>query len=390
MIKIDDIAQCCGCSACYSVCPKDAIRMEADGMGFLYPQVEMDKCVDCGFCEKVCAFDDSYDKSLNLPEPQAFAARHKDYDEVLKSTSGAVFVAASDYILSRGGVVYGAGFEGYYKVVHKRATNQSERDELRKSKYVQSDVNGVFRLVRKDVEAGLEVLFTGTPCQTAGLASYLGERLRSKVILMDIVCHGVPSPKVWEEYLKWQEEKNGCKAADVEFRDKRFGWRSHRESFDFAGRYVHSASYTYLFYKHYMLRESCGSCPYTNLQRPSDLTIADLWSKAKLCPDFASDNKGCSLLLCNTEKGRELLENQLSKDLNLAPVDINPYLQPNMKSSSVLSPLRHKFAEDFQGRGVEYVMKKYGDMGWRYKIVSLSLKIYQTIRQTARKILGRA
>lgn len=191
MIQITDKSQCCGCTACASICAHDAITMQPDVMGFLYPVVDKDKCVDCGLCEKVCAFNDHYDTSLNLPKPDAYAARHKDMHEVETSRSGAAFIAISDYVLENGGVVYGAGYANHFRVVHKRATTKEERDEFKGSKYVQSDLDHVFRQVKKDLKDGLTVLFSGTPCQTAGLNSYIGRscvNILSWLILYVMEC----------------------------------------------------------------------------------------------------------------------------------------------------------------------------------------------------------
>ena len=236
MIEIRDPKECCGCTACASICGHNAITMTPDPLGFLYPKVDVDKCVECGMCEKVCQFNENYDRSLNLDQPSAYAARHKDIDEVMKSRSGAAFVAISDYILEQGGVVYGAGYKDHFRVAHKRATTKEERDEFRGSKYVQSDLTGVFRSVKEDLKNGLTVLFSGTPCQTAGLNSFVGKRLREKLVLIDIVCHGVPGPYVWREYLAYLEKKHGAKICRVDFRDKRkFGWKAHNETVKFVG-----------------------------------------------------------------------------------------------------------------------------------------------------------
>ncbi len=236
MIRINDPADCCGCTACASVCNHDAITMEPDALGFLYPKVDESRCTDCGLCEKVCAFNNNYDTSLNLPKPDAYAARHKDMDEIMKSRSGAAFAAISDYILEQGGVVYGAGYKDHFRVAHKRATTKEERDEFRGSKYVQSDLSGVFRLIKQDLKNGLTVLFSGTPCQTSGLNSYVGKKLRDNLVLIDIVCHGVPGPYIWRDYLAYLEEKQGDTITMVNFRDKeRFGWKAHKETFTFWG-----------------------------------------------------------------------------------------------------------------------------------------------------------
>lgn len=234
MINITDPKDCCGCTACASICAHDAITMKPDALGFLYPEVDTSKCVDCGLCDKVCAFNDNYDRSLNLPKPETYGARHKDMNEVETSRSGAAFIAISDWILAQGGVVYGAGYTDHFRVVHKRATNKEERDEFKGSKYVQSDLTGVFRLVKQDLKDGLIVLFSGTPCQTAALNSYIGKKLRENLYLVDIVCHGVPGPNIWRDYLAYLEKKQGDKIVWVNFRDKQlFGWAAHRESFKF-------------------------------------------------------------------------------------------------------------------------------------------------------------
>ncbi len=234
MIQITDKTKCCGCTACASICGHDAISMQPDDLGFLYPIVDYSKCVECGLCVKVCAFNDHYDTSMNLPKPLAYGARHKDMKEVETSRSGAAFIAISDYILEMGGVVYGAGYTDHFRVVHKRATTKEQRNEFKGSKYVQSDLTGVFHQVRDDLRNGKTVLFSGTPCQTSGLASYIGKRLRDKLFLVDIVCHGVPGPFVWRDYIAYLEKKYGDEICWVNFRDKKeFGWRAHRETFKF-------------------------------------------------------------------------------------------------------------------------------------------------------------
>ncbi len=237
MIHITNPADCCGCTACASICAHDAITMKPDALGFLYPEVDMGKCTDCGLCEKVCAFNENYDTSLNFPEPIAYGARHKDINEVMRSRSGAVFVAISDYVLEKGGVVYGAGYTDHFRVIHKRATTKEERDEFRGSKYVQSDMNTVFCQVKEDLKKGLIVLFSGTPCQTSGLNSFIGNKLRKNLILVDLVCHGVPGPYLWRDFIEYLEKKEGAAITWVNFRDKElFGWAAHHETFKFENR----------------------------------------------------------------------------------------------------------------------------------------------------------
>lgn len=308
MIQITNPSDCCGCTACANICPHNAITMEPDALGFLYPHIDTNKCINCGLCEKICAFKTSYDTSLNLSTPRAFAVRHKDMSEVETSRSGAAFIALSDYVLEKGGVVYGAGYKNHFHVIHKRATTKKERNEFKGSKYVQSDLDSIFQQVKQDLKKGLLVMFSGTPCQTAGLNSYVGKKLRENLFLIDIVCHGVPGPYIWRDYLSFLEKKYKSPIIQVDFRNKiKFGWAAHFETYTFNnGVEKDKHGYTYLFYKHIMLRKSCEKCPYTNLQRPSDITLADFWGWEKTNPSLNKDNKGISLLFLNTQKGQDL------------------------------------------------------------------------------------
>lgn len=384
MIKITNPADCCGCTACASVCAQDAITMKPDALGFLYPKVDNEKCVDCGLCDKVCAFNDHYDTSLNLDKPLAYAARHKDMNEIETSRSGAAFIAISDYILELGGVVYGVGYTDHFRVVHKRATNKEERNEFKGSKYVQSDMTCVFRQVKQDLRDGLTVLFSGTPCQTSGLNSYVGKRLRENLFLVDIVCHGVPGPYLWRDYIAYLEKKQGSPIVWVNFRDKqKYGWAAHHETFKFKSG-GGKMSFTFLFYKHIMFRKSCGKCHFTNLHRPSDITVADFWGWEKTIPTFNADDKGCSLVLLNTEKGRKLFE-AVSESLNTIPSNLDDIMQPNLMHPSVIDPRRDKFEEEYAQKGFKYVFYKYGEDGWRYKICAIKRRIKNKIK----KIIGR-
>lgn len=383
MINIKNPADCCGCTACASICKHDAITMIPDALGFLYPEVDKGKCVECGLCEKVCAFNDHYDTSLNLNKPSAYAARHKDMNEVETSRSGAAFIAISDYILEQGGVVYGAGYTDHFRVIHKRATTKKERDEFKGSKYVQSDMTGVFRQVKKDLLDGLIVLFSGTPCQTSGLNSYVGKRLREKLFLVDIVCHGVPGPYMWRDYIAYLEKKQGAPIVWVNFRDKqKYGWADHQETFKFKNG-GGKMSFTDLFYKHVMFRKSCGKCHFTNTVRPSDITIADFWGWEKTDPNFNADDKGCSLVLVNTEKGKQLF-NAVKDRMNIIPAELDCCLQPNMLHPSKMHPKRDKFEAEYIKKGFEYVYLKYCKKTSREYIQEQLGKIKRLVKKVLR------
>ena len=378
MIQIKDKADCCGCTACASICPKDAITMEPDTLGFKYPKVDLDKCIDCGLCEKVCAFNDNYDKSLNLKEPEIYAARHKDMHEIETSRSGAAFIAISDYILENGGIVYGVGYKDHFRVAHKRATTKEERNEFKGSKYVQSDLDEIFRQVKEDLKQGNTVLFSGTPCQTAGLNSYIGKKLRENLVLVDIVCHGVPSPYIWRDYLAYIEKKYKNEVLKVNFRDKtRIGWSGHIESFVFEnGEKIESKIYTDLFYKHIMLRPSCGNCHYTNFKRPSDITLADFWGWEKTDPNINIDDKGISLIFVNTGKGCVLLD-KIKDRTTIIPTEMENCIQPNLKHPTKFNPKWNSFEQEYKRKGFGYILKIYHNKN--NMIVKKILKIVQRL-----------
>lgn len=386
MIHITDKEQCSGCTACFSICGKNAITMLPDGLGFKYPTVDTDKCVECGLCEKVCAFNNEYATPTNFEHPKAFAARHKILNEVERSRSGAMFAAISDYILDQGGIIYGVGYDSSFRVIHKRAVSKQERDEFRGSKYVQSDMGTIMSQVAADLKQGIAVLFSGTPCQTAGLWSFL--RLckidTSNLFVCDIVCHGVPGPNVWKDYLEYIQKKESKNVTNVNFRDKsKFGWSAHRESFEFDNTYTYT--YTYTFYQHIMFRPSCGKCHYTNLRRTGDITLADFWGWEKTDRDINKDDKGVSLIFINTPKGERLLS-EINEKIKLIPAKLENCLQPNLRKPSVLHPKSKQFAADYIRLGFEKTMKKYALMGWKFNLYQFKSRVRGSIGSAARKL----
>lgn len=367
MIEIKNPEDCCGCTACKNVCAHNAITMVPDALGFLYPKVDLSRCVNCKLCEKVCAFKSDYEKDSLLAKPLAYAARHRKMQEVETSRSGAAFIALSDYILESGGVVYGAGYNNHFQVVHKRATTKEERDEFKGSKYVQSELDTIFSQVRQDLKNGFTVLFSGTPCQTAGLDSFLSERLKKRLYLVDVVCHGTCSPSVWKDYLEFLSSKYNKAITNVNFRDKQlFGWTDNHESFSFEGD-KEKKYFKYLFYKPWHFRMSCYKCRYCNMKRPSDITLADFWGWEKIVPTLNTDDKGLSLVIINTEKGRTLF-GKIKKDLYTTEVSLNECLQPNMQHPTPMHHYRIPFEQDYAAKGFKHVYFKYGEDGWRYKM----------------------
>lgn len=377
MIQINNYEDCCGCTACSSVCNHDAITMKADGLGFFYPDIDADKCTDCGLCDRVCAFHANYDTSDNVPQPRTYVSRLSNIKDVIESQSGGLFFAMAKHIIEEGGVVYGVGLDENFMAVHKRVCSIADLDDLRGSKYVQSDLQDTFLKVRQDLRDGRKVLFSGTACQTAGLHSFIGKRYRDGLLLVDLVCHGVPSPYIWRDYVAFVSRKLNRKIHKVAFRDKKhYGWHSHKETFYHDEGFTTYDHYTYLFYENIMLRPSCRICHYTNLRRPSDITICDAWrARPEERPDY-DDNKGHSLVMCNTEKGQDFFDSVNSVDK--ITVNIDEYLQPNHQAPSKFSADSDRFAQLYVKHGFEYVFYRYANIGWRYKmkITAQTIKYY--------------
>ena len=219
---------------------------------------------------------------------------------------------------------------------------------------------GVFRLVKEDLKNGFMVLFSGTPCQTSGLNAYVGKRLRDKLVLIDIVCHGVPSPFIWRDYINYIEKETKKNIVKVDFREKSFnGWKAHKEFFIFDDNSsVTQTLWTDMFYRHIMFRHSCEVCHYTNTRRPSDITLADYWGWENNVPDFNSDDRGVSIVLLNTNKGVSIFS-KCKNLINTIPVNLKNSLQPNLKRPSVINPLRSSFENYYKRNGYLKSITRY-------------------------------
>lgn len=352
--------KCCGCSACVNVCPKNAITMIEDSEGFLYPNINYDLCINCGACKRVCSFHDNYKTPELLENIGIYGIKHKSMEERMSSRSGGVFAAIAEHILGMDGVVYGAAFNEELVVEHTRITDKKDIIKLKGSKYVQSNMQDVFLRVKEDLQNNRFVLFSGTACQVAGLKSYIPSRLQEKLLVCDIVCHGVPSPKVWKDYLKMVEKKHGKRVVKADFRDKSFGWNTHFETLYFNEDGTDketSRIYANLFCWHIMLRPSCNECHFTNFKRVSDFTLADFWGIENIAPKF-NDNKGVSLLLVNTKKAEMLFE-EIKSELDYICATKEACLQPNLQSPTIPAYNRKQFWRDYERYGFEYCVKKY-------------------------------
>lgn len=317
---------------------------------------------------------------MNLNKPQAYAVKHKNTEIRQASRSGGIFSALSDAILEKGGVVYGCILTENFTAIHVKATTAEERNAMRGSKYIQSSMNDVFKAVKEDLTQERHVLFSGTSCQIAGLKGFLKTDY-DNLICVDIVCHGVPSPLVWKEYLAWQEKKNNAKIVAVDFRNKRdYGWAAHVETMFFEnGKKADSRVFKTLFFEHSILRPCCHQCPYKDVFHPGDITIADYWGIDKAVPGF-NDNKGVSLCLLNGEKGKLLFE-QVKEQLEYTETKIEDSMQPALIAPFKPSENRNLFWNDFYEKNFETVAKKYGGYGFKNDLINLLKKIKKKIAQ---------
>ena len=312
----------------------------------------------------------------NWKQPKVYAVQHKDEEIRLKSRSGGIFTALSDYVLENNGVVYGCVLNQDFQAIHARANNQADRNLMRGSKYIQSHMGDTFRFVKCDLESGYKVLFSGTSCQIAGLRSYLG-RDYENLISVDIICHGVPSPKVWKSYLAWQEALNDSKIQAVDFRNKKdFGWRAHVETICFkSGRKINSKVYTTLFYGHSILRPCCYNCPFKSIMHPGDITIGDYWGIEKAEPEF-DDNKGVSLVLINNEKGKSFF-NIVEDKIIAKETRIEDCIQPPLQAPYSRPKHRNLFWKEYNNKPFEVIVRKYGGTG----IVSRVIRVVKRIKK---------
>ena len=296
--------------------------------------------------------------------PKVFAVKHKNEEVRSNSRSGGVFTAFSDNILKKNGVIYGCVMDADFTVHHYRAETSEERNRMRGSKYVQSDMRDTFRQVKKDLEEGRHVLFSGTSCQVAGLKGYLKKEY-SNLLCIDIVCHGVPSPEVFQKYIQWQKSKHGG-IRSFDFRNKAdFGWKAHVETLKFEnGEKIDSTVFKTIFYGHAALRPCCYHCPYKSVLHPADVTIADYWGIDEAAPGF-NDNKGVSLVLINNSAGEKAFET-IKETLDWRSTRLEDSMQPPLKKPFPAPDFRDDFWKDFHSKDFDVIVKKYGTVSiWK-------------------------
>lgn len=373
-----DLAEdkCVGCGACATVCAKGAIRVIKNGEGFLHAYVDSSKCVDCGLCKKACP-------ALNDPEKHSISEdvlAFKAEDAIRKnSTSGGAFAALARAVLAEGGVFYGAKLEDNRRVRHVRGATETDILSMQGTKYVQSDMTESLSLIAEDLKSDTLVLFSGTPCQVDAVNRFVEARRlpKDKLITVDIICHGVPSPKIYGEYIDWLVDEIGTSVEEYKFRSKKISWRGNScMAILTDGREVKNDKrlngFMNLYYSDNITNKSCYNCQYTSTERVSDITISDYWGIESILPEF-EDALGVSMVILNTDKGNELFAKVYGER---GVGSLTGVKQPQLSFPTKLPDTRTAFWSEYRDLGLKSVLKTYGGV----KKDSIKQKIYNLIK----------
>lgn len=374
---------CSGCTACMHSCPVRCIELKEDQEGFLYPEIDRQKCIDCHQCERVCPIENS--KTEN-PQTEAYVGYSKNDAVREKSSSGGIFSHVAEWILGENGVVFGAAFDENFEVCHIAVETEEELSKLRGSKYVQSVLGDTFPLVKQYLENNRKVLFTGTACQIAGLKQYLKKEYVN-LYTVDVLCHGVPSPKIWKTYLDGKKKQYNASIEKIEFRNKESGWENFSVNMEFSNhqRYCvkfYEDKYMQMFLGNIDLRPSCHDCRFKEFPRISDMTIGDSWGITSYMPDMF-DDKGTSLIFVHSSKGEQILD-AVKNSLHLREANLDKALPgtADSRKSVEMHPNRKKFFVGLEkGEGIDtlcgYLQKNLFQKGVsfaRYALRKFSLK----------------
>ena len=397
MIENENKENCCGCTACKNICPKNAIEMKEDEEGFLSPNIDKEKCIDCGLCKKVCPI---INKVPNKPpiQQEAYVVNNKNVLVRKQSTSGGAFTAIAEYVIKNNGIVYGASFDNNFNVQHNYTTNINDLQKFRGSKYVQSDVKNTFREVRDFLNAGKMICYSGTPCQIEGLKKYLGKEYEN-LITVDVVCHAVPSPLVWRKYLHYQKKKLKMNnIIQVLFRDKsKYGYKYSTMTIKADNKIyqagVETDPFLRAFFEDLSVRPSCYNCQFKKQYRVSDFTIWDCFEVEKF-DNKLDDDKGTSRILIHTKKGKKVFD-EISNQFDYKKIDVDDIVQgvKEMYFSVSKNQNRENFFKDINQLEEEEFFNKYFPDNIKVKVertirkVLAKLGIYNKIKKVAKRIL---
>ena len=362
-MEICDRLHCTACGACMCVCPMDAISFEKNEKGFSYPRINKN-CIECGACQTICPRNTSI--SFNYCEPKVYAAFTRDKYTRENSSAGGIFTELSKCIFDANGVVFASRFkERCNGVLFDSCNTIDELGKFRGSKYVQSSTGYIYRQVKKELVSGKEVLFIGVPCQVDGLKKFLGKDY-DNLLTIDIICHGVPSPKLWEEYCSFLEKKNDAHITNVSFRYKKPNWTRFSLKIDFDNKksIVNSKfddPYIISFLNEISLRENCHFCEYTSINRVGDITLADFWGFHSFDYKMRNTEKGISLVLLNNRKGIEYFE-RIKSNIMYQERSIQEAINGNrsLKKPWTKNPVSDAFWDEYlHGDGMISAMEKY-------------------------------
>lgn len=391
MIQINDKQNCCGCEACAQVCPKKCISMKRDAEGFLYPQANETICINCGLCEKVCPVINQYE--TRQPN-RILAAINKDEEIRSQSSSGGIFTLLAEQTISKGGVVFGARFDEEWQVEIACAETMDQVASFRGSKYLQARVGDSYRQCKKALEDGRDVMFCGTPCQIAALRLYL-HKPYEKLLTVDFICHGVPSPGVWRKYLDEVVAAGQQAIHDIDFRNKTKGWK--RFSFILTIKEgngmvsilspLDKNPYMRAFLNDLILRPSCYQCPAKGGKSYSDITIADFWGVQNVNPSM-DDDKGTSLVLANTEKGASAIPYD-SLYYEVSTEDALKYNSAYYKAT-MMNPRRSDFFASFErGENLHLIIEQALRPSAKQRFKHLLKTPIQSAKKCIKTVLGR-
>lgn len=355
---IDKVAKdCTGCSACGDKCPVGAIKFRYNSEGFTYPIINNAICTQCQLCEHICPVLSLEDGHSKLASYASFS-----YSKPEESSSGGMFYSLASAVIVDNGVVYGAAFNTNMKLSHVRVTNVEELRKLCGSKYVQSDCSGIYKMVQNDLKVGTKVLFSGTPCQVSGLKKFLHKNYDS-LYTIDLICHGVPSPGIFSEWVTYCENLRKKRVVDFKTRDNRDGWDNRFRStllYDNGKEEYNtmlSNLWNRIFFSELALRHSCSNCKFASIKRQGDITLGDFWGIENVCPE-SYHKGGVSLLQINTIKGQTLLD-AISDNVRIAEASTTEKEHPNLYYPTHPNPQREQFMSDYFQHGFEFVLKRY-------------------------------
>ena len=396
MIIIDERKKCTGCSACASICPKKCIRMEADEEGFPYPRISKEKCAQCGLCESVCPMINPV-KEETVPQ-KGFIVQHRNETIRLDSSSGGAFTAIASIVIEKSGVVFGAAYDDYFHVRHTYVETIDELKKFRNSKYVQSDMGECFRQAKHFLKNGRWVCFSGTPCQIEGLSKFLGKQY-DMLILVDVVCHGIPSPLIWDKYLEYQKIDES-KPDNIRFRDKFYGYKYSTMSIIQNGENIYHVGSQFdpmlrAFFSDICDRPSCYDCPFKKRYRVSDMTIWDCFSVYDFDKKM-DDDKGTTRVLCHTKKGQQVI-NRIQGSVKCKEVSPDKLVVgvKEMYESVGWNPNREQFMVDALKLSGQELFARYFSITLLVKIKTYIRKLllmtgaYGTMKKCLNRVRGR-